>query len=169
MDLEEHLLSAYFKIHEPCLMFDQVRAGGGGGSSTAPKTCCKGRSKMALRERLNLNLNDPYVLRRRRTSRCKFFNINNMLRAANLHQRRMNRLECAWDLSTNPLSEDCVNPFSDKDMLNGEFVIINLSRFQFALLFLFVVLAKKKWNVSIYQGMFVVVNLLRFFFTKWWA
>ena len=125
MNLEEHLLSAYFKIHEPCFMFDQVRGGPAGGA----KTCCKGKTKMALRERLNLNLNDPYVLRRRRTSRCKFFNINNMLRAANLHQRRMNRFDCAWDLSTNPLSEDCVNPFSDKDMLNGEFVVIDLSKF----------------------------------------
>ena len=126
MDVEEHLISAYFNIHEPCLMLgDHYKPPGKNQHNHHHQNSKNGRNKMALRERLNLNLNEPHVLRRRKTSRCKFFNINNMLRAANLYQRRQSRFDCAWDLSTNPLSEDCINPFSDKDMLNGKLLVIN--------------------------------------------
>ncbi len=84
------------------------------------------KAKMAqIRDRLNLNLNDPHVLRKRKHVARKFFNIN-LLRLTNIQhnqeQRRLCRLGLTWDLSMNPLSEDFVNPFSEDDFpINGKF------------------------------------------------
>ena len=78
-----------------------------------------------IRDRLNLNLNDPHVLRKRKHVARKFFNIN-LLRLTNIQhnqeQRRLCRLGLTWDLSMNPLSEDFVNPFSEDEFpINGEY------------------------------------------------
>ncbi len=84
------------------------------------------KAKMAqIRDRLNLNLNDPHVLRKRKHVARKFFNIN-LLRLTNIQhnqeQRRLCRLGLTWDLSMNPLSEDFVNPFSEDEFpINGEY------------------------------------------------
>ncbi len=97
------------------------------GNNALSNTC----RRMALRQRLSLNLNNDVGAQtqnqRRKTSRCRLFNINTMLRLAN-QQRRLSRFDSAWDLYSNPLSEDCVNPFSHS--LNGKLISSQLPFFR---------------------------------------
>ncbi len=104
---------SYVTLRSASLQFDQLK---NSSSILSNKNCSK-----LLRQRLSLNLNDTNAQnRKRKSSRCRLFNLNSMWRmSSSVQPRRLSRFDCAWDLSTNPLSEDCVNPFAD-NTLNGK-------------------------------------------------
>ncbi len=92
--------------------------------ATAKTLSNSNKNRMAqIRDRLNLNLNDTNGNLKRKRPTKNGFNIN-MLRYANIRhnqeERRLSRLGLTLDLFMNPLSEDCVNPFSQDDFpING--------------------------------------------------